>query len=265
MGIEVRYQVVDVFTDRPLAGNAVCVVTDPVPEHLMQPLAREVNLSETTFATVTGPGTYDIRIFTPHDELPFAGHPSLGTAAVLGPGTWQQHSAGATVVIDVDQGGAVMSQPDPVLREIHAADIGAALGLGGGGPAFVMEVGGTRHAVVLSDRPLTAVRPDPAALAVLARTLKATGVGAFCAGPDGSVLARLFVAGAGVFEDPGTGSAAGALAVLAGRLWSAPADVVVLQGVEMGRPCRIEVHAEPGRMRVGGRVSSCARGAFTLA
>lgn len=263
--MDVRYQVVDVFTDRPLAGNAVCVVIDPVPEHLMQPLAREVNLSETTFATVTGAGSYDVRIFTPAEELPFAGHPSLGTATVLGPGTWQQRSPGATVSIEVGEGGAVMSQPDPVLREIDAATVGSALGLGGRGPAFVMEVGGTRHALILADRPLASVRPDHAALAALARSLKATGVGAFCSAADGSVEARLFVAGAGVFEDPGTGSAAGALGVLAGRLWSAPADVVVHQGVEMGRPCHIEVHAEPGRMRVGGQVARCAAGRFTLA
>ena len=60
-----RYRVVDVFTDRPLAGNALCVVTDMCPEALMAPIAREVNLSETTFPTVTGPGAYRMRIFTP--------------------------------------------------------------------------------------------------------------------------------------------------------------------------------------------------------
>lgn len=71
-----RYRVVDVFTDTPLSGNALCVVLDPVDDDAVkQAIAREVNLSETTFVTVTGDGTYDVRIFTASAELPFAGHP----------------------------------------------------------------------------------------------------------------------------------------------------------------------------------------------
>src|SRR5205814_166060 len=84
---------------RARAGNAVCVVLDPCPEPVMGALAREVNLSETTFPTVIGDDEYDVRIFTPTGELPFAGHPSLGTGWVLGPGRWTQTSAGATVVV----------------------------------------------------------------------------------------------------------------------------------------------------------------------
>jgi PhzF family phenazine biosynthesis protein len=81
-----HYRIVDVFTDRPLAGNQLCVVLDLSPDATMQAIAREVNLSETTFPTVTGPGAYRNRIFTPATELPFAGHPSLGTAWALCPG-----------------------------------------------------------------------------------------------------------------------------------------------------------------------------------
>src|SRR5436190_24272354 len=82
-----RYVVCDVFTDTPLAGNQVAVFTDArdIPEGQLQPLAREMNYSESTFVyPPEGDGTIRMRIFTPFDELPFAGHPTLGTAFVIG-------------------------------------------------------------------------------------------------------------------------------------------------------------------------------------
>ncbi|MGH9285178.1 MAG: PhzF family phenazine biosynthesis protein, partial [Acidimicrobiales bacterium] len=118
MGLSLRYRIVDVFSDRPLAGNPLCVVLDPCPPVVMAAIAREVNLSETTFPSVTGPGRYDVRIFTPAAELAFAGHPTLGTAWVLGAGRWRQASPGATVTVEADETGAVMGQPDPELAEV---------------------------------------------------------------------------------------------------------------------------------------------------
>src|ERR687888_311302 len=85
--MSLRYSVVDVFTDRPLAGNQLAVFTDAtdIPEELLQPLAREMAFSETVFVyRPEGDGHVRIRIFTPSSELPFAGHPVLGTAFVLG-------------------------------------------------------------------------------------------------------------------------------------------------------------------------------------
>ena len=76
------YRVVDVFTERPLAGNALCVVLDPVPPPVMAALAREVNLSETSFPVVVADGEYEVRIFTPGAELAFAGHPTLGLSLI---------------------------------------------------------------------------------------------------------------------------------------------------------------------------------------
>src|SRR5437764_12245411 len=80
-----RYLVVDVFARAPLEGNGLAVFPDPgsVDPGRMQKIAREINLSETTFVMGVGDGGYDVRIFTPSDELPFAGHPTLGTAWVL--------------------------------------------------------------------------------------------------------------------------------------------------------------------------------------
>ncbi len=264
--MELRYRVVDVFSDQPLAGNALCVVLDPAPEHLMAALAREVNLSETTFVTGTGGGSYDVRIFTPSGELPFAGHPTLGTAWALGPGRWTQRSPGATVEVVVDRTTATMAQPDPVLTEVYPEEPAVALGLGtrAGSHAFVVEVGGIRHLLVATEAPLDGLQPDLAALRAAAVSVRATGVGAFRPVDATTVSARVFVPASSVPEDPGTGSAAGAIGVLAGRLFGVEADLAVEQGAAMGRPCRIEVHVEPGAMRVGGRVAACASGTFTL-
>lgn len=264
MVVELPYRIVDVFSDRPLAGNALCVVTEPAPEAVMPALAREVNLSETTFVTVTGPSSYDVRIFTPAAELPFAGHPTLGTAWVLGPGTWTQRSPGATVTVEVTQDGATMQQPDPAIREVDAGVACTGLGLPRG-EAFAVEVGGTRHLVVATDEPIGRLQFDTAALLHTARTLRVTGVGAFRLIDDMTVQARLLVPGDnGTFEDPGTGSAAGPIGVLARRLWSVGPDLLVTQGDEIGRPCRMRVHAELGEITVGGAVSACADGVFSL-
>ena len=265
-GIELAYRVVDVFTDRPLAGNALCVVLEPAPEPVMAAIAREVNLSETTFVTRAGRGAYDLCIWTPTAELPFAGHPSLGTAWALGPGRWTQRSPGATVEVEASPEGAVMTQPEPSFEEGDLAPLAAALGLPGGhaSAAHLAEIGGVRHLLVAVDAAVGRLRPDPVRLAELARGVKATGVAVLRALDDDNLQARVFVPGSTVFEDPGTGSAAGALAVLARRLWGTAEDVVVHQGAETGRPCRIEVHAGRDGVRVGGRVVGCAEGRFTL-
>lgn len=258
------YRVVDVFSDRPLAGNALCVVRDVADDATMQAIAREVNLSETTFVTRTGDDAYDVRIFTASAELPFAGHPSLGTAWALGPGRWTQRSAGATVVIEASEAGAVMAQPDPVFTEVYPEDVAGALGIPtpSARHATVAEVGGTRHLLVPTDVAIEGLRPDGRALDAAARAVRATGVGVVRRVDDGTLHARLWVPAPSLWEDPGTGSAAGPFAVLARRLWGTDEDVVILQGAEMGRPCRIEVHAEPGNIRVGGKVSACAEGRF---
>ena len=81
---------------------------------------------------------------------------------------------------------------------------------------------------------------------------------------DATLHARVFIPGPALVEDPGTGSAAGPFGLLARKVWSTDEDVVILQGAEMGRPCRIEVHAEGGNLRVGGHVAACAEGTFAL-
>ena len=84
-GVEVPFRLVDVFCERPLAGNQLCVVPEPasLEDATMQSLAREIGFSETTFVTAYDDDRYSMRIFTPDAELPFAGHPTLGTAFVM--------------------------------------------------------------------------------------------------------------------------------------------------------------------------------------
>jgi trans-2,3-dihydro-3-hydroxyanthranilate isomerase len=265
--LRLPYRIVDVFTDRPLAGNQLCVVLEPVDDdELMQAIAREVNLSETTFVTRTGDDSYDVRIWTIDGELPFAGHPSLGTAWALGPGRWTQTSPGGTVVIEASETGAVMSQPDPTFTEVYPEDVASGLGLPVSSvpTAMVGEVGGTRHLLVPTTAPIDALRPDLGALAAVAKTVRCSGIGVVRRIDDASLHARVFFPSFALGEDPGTGSAAGPFAVLARKLWSTADDVVIHQGAEMGRPCRIEVHAEPGNIRVGGRVAAVAEGRFVL-
>lgn len=259
-----RYRIVDVFSDRPLAGNALCVVLDPCPADLQPRLAREVNLSETTFPRLTGERAYEMRILTPDGELPFAGHPSLGTAWVLGPGRWTQTTAGATVEVVADAAGARMSQPDPVVESYDAGAPTAAVGLSGAEAAWRVVVGGSGFLLVATEAPLEAITPSMLQVAAVTTTAEASGLGVFRRLDDRTLHVRMFLPGIGIPEDPGTGGAAGPIGVLARRHWGTDADVTIRQGDEIGRPCRIDVHAELGAVTVGGRVAACAEGRFSL-
>ena len=259
MRIDLRYRIVDVFSDRPLAGNGLCVVLDPAPADVMQPLAREVNLSETTYPVVTGGDSYDVRIFTPNEELPFAGHPSLGTAWVLGANTWTQRSPGATVTVTADASGSVMTQPDPEFNDLDGVEVVAALGLPGADAVVQASAAGNTFVFALTDAPIEELQPDLAALV----SAGAGMVGVVRRRDDRTLHVRVFAPGAGIAEDPGTGSAAGPIGVLARQRWGTDADVTIHQGAEIGRPCVIEVHAEEGGIRVGGKVTACAEGRFS--
>jgi trans-2,3-dihydro-3-hydroxyanthranilate isomerase len=259
-----RYRVVDVFTDRPLAGNGLCVVLDPCPEERMQAIAREANLSETTFVTHRAEGEYTVRIFTPTVELPFAGHPTLGTAWVLGPGRWIQTTSGGRVPVSVDAAGAEMTQPDPEVHELDEPGVRTALRLDRVVGTWRAEAAGTGHLIAAVDEPIDVLRPhaesagellDRHATATLA-TVRRLG--------EGTLHVRVLFRGVGIAEDPGTGSVAGPIGVIARRLWGLAPDLIIRQGDEIGRPSRIRVHAEPGDLRVGGRVVLAAEGRWAL-
>ncbi|MDQ4145074.1 MAG: PhzF family phenazine biosynthesis protein [Actinomycetota bacterium] len=237
---------------------------DECPSHLMPLIAREVNLSETTFPIVTGPGSYSMRLFTPARELSFAGHPSIGTAWVLGPGRWNQVTSGATVTVEATPEGAEMSQPDPTFTEVSPEGMPEALGLDGAQGAWLSDVGGTKHVLIPTEAPLADLQPNLTAVAEL--SLRAGGISLcpFRRVDDENIHVRVFAPAAGVGEDPGTGSAAGPIGLLARRLWNTGAHVTLRQGDEIGRPCRIQVTAEPGDVKVSGRVTASAEGRWLL-
>lgn len=261
-----RYHIVDVFTDRPFTGNGLCVVVDECAPDRMQAIAREANLSETTFVTSVDrdASSYSMRIFTPSSELPFAGHPSIGTAWVLGPGEWTQATSGAVVRVVADADGAEMSQPDPELTEVSAEGVADALGLGGVEGAWLSVAGGTAHVLVPTTAPLESLTPDLAEVARVSVALGGLSLAPVRRLSDGELHVRVFVPAGGIAEDPGTGSAAGPIAVLARRLWGVDDTVTIRQGAEMGRPCVITARGVDGDVRVGGRVVASAEGRWLV-
>ncbi|MEJ8278431.1 PhzF family phenazine biosynthesis protein [Pseudonocardia spirodelae] len=287
-----RYDVVDVFTDRSYAGNPLAVVhgAEALSTARMQAIAREFNLSETTFPLPpTGDGEggadYRVRIFTPLAELPFAGHPSVGTAwvlardGVIGHGERVQECGAGLLPVRVDATGARVQGGTPsVGGELDAVRLAAAVGLGpddvDGAAVPGVAGAGTDFAVLLVTAGAVArAVPDPGALVAAVEGSGATGL--LVAAVDGTaerVHARMFGIGIGVPEDPATGSAAVALGVfLADRgLVSDDGEhaFVVTQGVEMGRPSTLYagVRTAGGRAVgtwVGGTVVAVASGSLT--
>jgi trans-2,3-dihydro-3-hydroxyanthranilate isomerase len=277
-----RYVVADVFTDTPLAGNAVAVLTDArdLPEEQLQPLARELNLSETVFVyAAEGDGHARIRIFTPAAELPFAGHPILGTAFVLAAPLQLQEiklETGAGVVpVRLEREGprivfGWMSQPVPTIEPFaKEAEVLAALGVERSQLPVELYDNGIRHVYVAlgSENEVAALRPDLGALAGFDAVL---GFNCF-AGTGYRWKTRMFAPGGGVPEDPATGSAAGPLAVhLArhGRIAFGD-EIQISQGAELKRPSTLHARAEGTadgvtRVEVGGSAVVVARGEFRL-
>jgi trans-2,3-dihydro-3-hydroxyanthranilate isomerase len=274
-----RYALCDVFTERPLAGNPLAVFTDArgLDAATMQALAREMNLSETTFVLPPERGGHArVRIFTPRVELPFAGHPTLGTAFVLGgalerPELRLELAAGIVPVRLEREGARIsfgwMTQPDAAPFEVEAESrVLEALGLTGRALAVFGYRNGPEHVFVElpSEGAVSALMPSFSALA------RATEAGVYAFFFDGKrCKARCFVPGKGVPEDPATGSAAGPLALhlsRAGRL--GPSDVLCIeQGVEIGRPSTLYARIGAGQtpsIEVGGTARLVARGQFTI-
>ena len=279
--MDFRYVIADVFTDTPLAGNQLAVFTDArlVPEKLLQPIAREMNFSETVFVyPATAGGNAKIRIFTPFNELPFAGHPVLGSAFVLAgpmqlPTIVLETGIGLVPVVLQREGAKIifgwMTQPLPtVTAEPAATAIVAALG--GVKPVLPVEryVNGPTHVLVTVASPdeVAALAPDLAALA------RATPAGVSCfAGSGLRWKTRMFAPGHGINEDPATGSAAGPLACHLVRHGLIPpgAEIEITQGVEIGRPSTLFARAGGTRehiasVEVGGCAVTVARGEFRL-
>jgi trans-2,3-dihydro-3-hydroxyanthranilate isomerase len=280
-----RYFIADVFTDQPFSGNQLAVFPDAqgLTERAMQAIAREFNFPETTF--VLPP--WRLRIFTPKAELPFAGHPTVGTAAVLArihkidlPGKIILEEGIGPVPVELALRGAhihaqcTIEKPVemPALRPERSA-VAAALSLA---EAAVLDAwfanGGVRFCFArLADK--AAVDRAQLDRAAWARHLKDAWSSQiyFFAG-EADIYARMFAPAYGIAEDAATGSAAVALAgVLAARRSQAEGVFTwqITQGVAMGRPSQLEATAEKGdgrvlRVKVGGTTIVCAEGTMSV-
>jgi trans-2,3-dihydro-3-hydroxyanthranilate isomerase len=275
-----RYVVADVFTDTPLAGNPVAVFTDAreLETDQMQRLAREMNLSESVFVLPKeGDGHARIRIFTPSAELPFAGHPTLGTAFVLAQpmqlDAIRLETLAGTVPIGLEREGPQivfgrMEQPVPSWKPFSEVDVLlGAVGVERSELPVDEYDNGVQHVYVClgSEDDVAALRPNLRGVG-LPDTL---GTNCF-AGSGKRWKTRMFGLG-GIDEDPATGSAAGPLAVhLArhGRIgWGD--EIEISQGSEIGRPSKLYAWAEGSaeqieRVEVGGSAVVVARGEFRL-
>jgi trans-2,3-dihydro-3-hydroxyanthranilate isomerase len=282
----IPFRLVDVFTDRALAGNQLCVCPDgPELDAIqMQAIAAEIRFSETTFVTGIEHDRYAMRIFTPGRELPFAGHPTLGTAFVLASegrieaNATQVTKAGEVPVeLDVAGGMGWMQQLPPVFEaEANPADAAAAASLpaeamAASTPVVVSTGVGHLMAQALDDDAVAAARPGNPRLADVMAATSSGGLYLFAFDPQArTVHARLFSSGFGIDEDPATGSAAGPLgAYLVERLGAEPGRFTIRQGIEMGRPSTILVDVERNpeggvSVRVGGGVVIVGRGQFEL-
>jgi trans-2,3-dihydro-3-hydroxyanthranilate isomerase len=247
---ELAYHVVDVFTDRAFEGNPLAVVLDAegVPAEALQAIAKEFNLSETAFPLEVSEDAYTLRIFTPATELPFAGHPSVGTAwllhslSLLGEGRVTQRCGAGDLPVSVSADRIELTAGTPSVREpVDAAPFLAAVGLPGGGEARVATAGLPFAFVEVPDEDVARAVPDPARLRTVCDGLGGVVVFAW---RDGASHARVFAGGVGVLEDPATGSAAAAFGAWLAAAGHVPGDgetaYVVRQGIEMGRPSRID-------------------------
>ena len=285
-----RYTIADVFTDTPLEGNSVAVFTDAsgLPGEVMQRAAREMNLSETVFvlrASDSGAGAHlRVRIFTPAVELPFAGHPILGTAFVVGramgsPVVRLETGLGVVpVTLTRPDGGGQpvygeMEQPIPSLEAFDASDaLLAALGVSDDRDGLLPIEGyrnGPVHVYIeLPDGDaVAALKPDLGAI----ERLGVYGINCFAVCGPTAVKTRMFGPALGVAEDPGTGSAAGPLAVHLARHGRIEfgTEIEIVQGVELGRRCVLRARAEGSadsvsRVAVGGSAVIVARGEYRL-
>ena len=276
----------DVFTSRPLTGNGLAVVhhADGIEDATMLAFARETKLSETTFVqTATEPAAdYRNRIWTIVSELPFAGHPSLGTAVAIAHARaereahYVQQTGAGLQSVDVELGASgvarasMLQEPAVFGDEIEPERVLGALGLdlADGHPELPPQVVSTGLAHLMipvrDEAVLNRARPDNALLDALLRDL-----GVICAylaayEPAGEAAqARGYFAADGmIVEDPATGSAAGPLcAYLQARTGAERVDIV--QGEAMGRPSRLMCEAGE-RVRVAGDVVLLAEGEIEL-
>lgn len=289
--MQIRYQVYDVFTQTPFGGNPLAVIPDAasLPEDALQKIAREFNFSETTFVypPQSAAHTAKVRIFTPTMEIPFAGHPTIGTAVALA-------EAGAPAALTLELGVG------PIACNVHgsSADFLTTVALETGAepdPALVADALGittqdmdfTHHPPSFASLGLPFVFTQLKSKETLARVT--SNVDAFRRGRDAypstldfaqfvyvrdipqadhpkpqRIDARMFAPLDNIPEDPATGSACAALGAFLAKIESRDVALAITQGVDMGRPSQITIQATQQGVTVAGHAIKMMEGVFTF-
>jgi PhzF family phenazine biosynthesis protein len=278
------FKIVDVFSATSFQGNPVAVVmnADGLTDQQMQRIAAWTNLSETTFhLTPTSPeANYRLRIFTPRSELPFAGHPTLGSAHALieaglieaSKGHVEQECGAGLVPISVSEEGTTrvlrLQLPQPKIRDLTQAEqkrltdiLGAPLLAGS--QAALVDVGARWIVAELADAAtVLSLTPDMNASAQFETELAVTGVSVFGGNGKGGIEVRSFAPSCGVNEDPVCGSGNGSIAayrLLRGQI-AEGAEYTATQGRCVGRAGQIFIKIEGGRIYVGGQAVTTVQG-----
>lgn len=287
--METPFYQVDVFTDHIFGGNPLAVFTNgqDFKENDLQKVAREMNLSETTFvySSTSDEADFDVRIFTPTREIPFAGHPTLGTAFVLREYVESNENplrlnfkAGIIPVSTEGDRSYMQHPPAKTLHELsRSKSIAEALGISMSDldeslPIRVVSTGFPALFVPLIS--LSIINKIAINTQILSEVLRPLGIDMiypFCRetiNDENTVHARAFAPGLGIPEDPATGSVAGAM----GAYWASLSDkeeisMVIEQGYEMERPSLIHVeiiYKETQIIRVGGQCQPVFTGRMNL-
>ena len=290
-----NFCIVDVFAEEKYAGNQLAVFTDAagLSTEEMQAIAKEVNFSETTFIQSSTPkdGGYDVRIFTPACELPFAGHPTLGTAYVLQQMVIQQPVEQVNLNLKVGQIPVTIAYQNQLPTELwmqqNPPTFGTVLSAEAIAPILslstdeidsrfpIQEVSTGVPFIIVPLQSLSAlqrIRVNSDRLFTLTEHLEAKDIFVFCPetrNPANQFSARMFAPNMGIAEDPATGSANGCFAgylVQHRYQGTENIDVRVEQGYEIGRPSLLLLHAElmsnQISVKVGGNVVMVAKGEF---
>jgi trans-2,3-dihydro-3-hydroxyanthranilate isomerase len=284
---------VDVFTDTPFTGNQLAVFADTrgITGEMMQKLANEINYSETTFIAPSSDGSadFDMRIFTPARELPFAGHPTLGTAFCIMEllDVWHEpqdilrlKTKVGAIPLRTENGAIWMTQNEPEFFDTYTnlQEIAELVGLSTEDLDVTLpveEVSTGNKMLIIPVKTLDAMRRAEGHATNMKRFFAQRGVGPYLftcetTEPSADVHTRFFGPHLGILEDPATGSAAGPLAgyLLKHGVFGNSFDIINEQGVEMGRPSKIlmrgDKRANTYTVEIGGMCVYVGKGLFEI-
>src|SRR5919198_1614420 len=268
-----RFQQIDVFTSRPFLGNPVAVVLDGegLSNDDMQRIARWTNLSETTFLLPSKSADYRVRIFTPRHELPFAGHPTIGSAyaairaGIAEPrdGELKQECGAGVLALRTEGGKIYVRSPRPKITEMK--NVAGAFGVPLAPPAHLIkvDVGPVWLVGEMTDaRALAALKTEMTALAEWTTSFCATGGTVFAPSgeSDCAVHVRSFAPAGGVPEDPVCGSGNISVAAYLRYFGRAKSDYVARQGMQLGRDGRVYLRVDREEIWLGGEAAPGVEG-----